>query len=241
MTCPNCGDSMAGRSFSRPYGGATELDLCRACRIIWFDDRELLQLAPAATLQLLSDLADEGDAPHRPLAFVLSCPRCERQLVEVHDQQRNTRFTYWRCQAGHGRLLTFHQFMRAKNFVRPLGPEEVDELRRRIRQVNCANCGAPADIEQHAVCRHCGTAFAILDPDQVRKTVAELKAAAEPGGAVDPALPLALAAERERAERDWAALDPSRTPAGLAATLMEAGRDPILGGLRACLSILGVR
>ena len=43
--------------------------------------------------------------------------------------------------------MTFFQFLRAKRFVRSLGPAEIRQLREQVRQLNCSNCGAPLDIE----------------------------------------------------------------------------------------------
>lgn len=207
MKCPNCLAVMNRRSFDRLYGRSIDLDICHACQVIWFDDQELLQLAPRATLDLLAAIAKEQDAPRTAIAATMSCPRCGKPLEEIHDLLRATRFTYFRCPSGHGRLLTYFQFLRAKNFVRALNADEMTELRRRIKQVNCANCGAPVDIER-GMCEFCRTPLAVLDPDQMLKAVASLKEAAESGRRVDPALPLTLARERAAAEAAFAASDP---------------------------------
>lgn len=192
---------MDSPSFDRHYGRHLTLDVCRACQGLWFDDQELLQLTPAATLQLLAKLAEDRREERRRWSEKPKCPRCARVLVDTHDLQRNTRFTYARCPAGHGRFLTFYQFLRAKNFVRPLGEEEIKDLRAHIQQINCANCGAPVDVERGAMCAFCHTPLAIIDPDQMRSTLAELNAAAAGKSGVDPALPISLAMERLRAER----------------------------------------
>jgi hypothetical protein len=46
-------------------------------------------------------------------------------------------------------------FLREKNFIRPLTPEQIAELRRNIQIVNCSNCGAPIDLARGAACGHC--------------------------------------------------------------------------------------
>jgi hypothetical protein len=198
---------MDQRPFDRLYGRSIDLDICHACQVIWFDDRELLQLAPRSTLDLLAAIAKEQDAPRTALAATLSCPRCATRLEETHDLQRATRFTYFRCPSGHGRCLTYFQFLRAKNFVRTLNGDEMAELRRRIRQVNCTNCGAPIDLER-GVCEFCRTPLGVLDPDQMQKAVAQLKEAAETKSRVDPLLPLTLAKERAAAEAAFTAAEP---------------------------------
>jgi Zn-finger nucleic acid-binding protein len=207
MNCPNCHAVMTRRPFDRLYGRLIDLDICHACQVIWFDDQELLQLAPRSTLELLAAIATEQHAPRTALAATLRCPRCATPLEDTHDLQRATRFTYFRCPAGHGRILTYYQFLRAKNFVRVLNADEVSELRRRIKQVNCANCGAPVDLNR-GICEFCRTPVAILDPDQMQKAVAQLKATAEAKSRVDPMLPLTLAKERAAAEAAFAKTEP---------------------------------
>ena len=215
---------MNRRAFDRLYGRTIDLDICHPCQVIWFDDQEMLQLAPRATLDLLAAIAQEQDAPRTSLAARLSCPRCATPLAETHDLQRATRFTYHRCPSGHGRMLTYYQFLRARSFVRTLNADEVAELRRRIKQVNCANCGAPIDLGLEAVCQFCRTPVAMLDPEQMQKAVAQLKETAEAKSHVDPAWPLAAAMARAQAE---AAFAPAEKP------------DLLAGGLRALRALLG--
>jgi hypothetical protein len=265
MDCPNCRKPMTPYEAERLYGvGTLALDLCRSCLTVWFDDKELLQLSPSASIQLLSEFATEGAGPRVPIEPSLACPRCARPLVETHDRQRNTRFWYHRCPAGHGRFMTSFQFLRAKDFVRVLSETEMAELRRHIRQINCGNCGAPVDIELEAVCGFCRTPIAIVDPDQVRKLLEQQRrggqaAAAEPrrqgeggpiretrGGPVrqaqgeaDPTLALTLALERLRAERAWAGTPSASKPASVMDLFFGNATDPIAGGLRALSRLFG--
>ena len=82
-----------------------------------------------------------------PLATRLQCARCDLRLIDTHDRQRDTPFRYWRCGRRHGRFITFFDFLREKDFVRPLTPAQVAELRAQVRSVNCSNCGAPIDLQ----------------------------------------------------------------------------------------------
>jgi len=211
LPCPNCAEPMEPRSFARLYGRSVTLDVCRHCQGLWFDGLELLQLSPGATLELFASLGLEAGTARRPLAATLRCTRCQTHLREAHDTQRTTRFSYFTCPAGHGRWLTFYQFLRAKNFVRSLARHEIDELRRHITQVHCANCGAPIDLDAGATCGFCRTPVAMIDPDQIGKVVAELGAAERERQQVDPTLPLRLATERARSERVFAEIE-GRTP-----------------------------
>ena len=152
--------------------------------------------------------------------------------------QRATRFTYFRCPAGHGRVLTYYQFLRAKNFVRSLNADEVADLRRRIKQVNCANCGAPIDLGVNAVCSFCRTPVSMLDPDQMQKAVTQLKETAEAKSHVDPTLPLTLATQRAEAERAFAGASLAGRPSLVTDLLTGDSSDLLTAGLRALRALL---
>jgi hypothetical protein len=223
---------MASPSFERMYGRRLTIDVCHHCQCLWFDDQEFLQMTPGATLQLVASVAEDRSSARQPWVSAPRCPRCSRALAETHDLQRNTRFTYHRCPEGHGRFITYYQFLRARNFVRPMSDDEVRELRTRIQQINCANCGAPVDVDRNAVCGHCRSPLAIIDPDQVRRTIAELQAAAEGKKGVDATLPVSLAMERLRAERAFADSPGStRRPAAVDLLFGDLS-DPVAGFLR---------
>jgi hypothetical protein len=204
MKCPNCHGPMVQRTLERNYGPPIDIDLCDACRGFWFDDQEILQLSPGATLELFRHIQQSATGARQPLGHAPACPRCHAPMPEAHDMQRNTRFSYFKCAEGHGRFLTYFQFLRAKNFVRTLTAREVEELRRHVRQVNCTNCGAPIDVGRDVACGFCRTPVSMLDPEQVSKAVALLQKAETGRQQVDPAWPLEVATERLRAERLFA-------------------------------------
>jgi hypothetical protein len=159
-------------------GATVAVDLCVPCRAIWFDHLKELQLAPQGTLSIFGIVSAASAAAETPLGGALRCPRCSTMLALTHDMQRATRFQYWRCQAGHGRLITFVDFLREKDFVRALSPAQINELRQSVRTVNCGNCGAPIDLAKDSVCAHCGSPVSILDPAQMQHTIAQLQSAA---------------------------------------------------------------
>jgi len=228
MQCPSCRAAMEPREVERLYGRTMTLDLCGPCHAIWFDQLELLQLTPGATLDLFATLAAGASQLRRPLGSRLQCPRCQADLAVANDMQRGTRFSYFACPRGHGRLLTYYQFLRARNFVRSLEAGEVASLRRRLRQVNCANCGAPLDVSRDSACRFCRTPLAVLDPDQVQKAVSELQAAERDRQRVDPTLPIRLLTERAQVEKLFASLEGE---AGRG--LLQEGDDLLTAGVRA--------
>lgn len=190
---------MQQKTFDARLGRETAIDICHACRSLWFDKHESVTLTPGSTLKLFRLIGERVTRPRRSDADVARCPRCEESLRPAHDMQRTTRFRYLRCPTGHGRLITFYDFLLEKDFIRPLTPAQIRDLRDKIGTVNCANCGAPVDLRSEAACTHCGSALSMLDLHQAERLVAQLRQAEERAGQpVDPMLPLLL----ERARRD---------------------------------------
>ncbi len=219
---------MAVHSLDGHLDTRIEIDGCAACQVFWFDSNESPRLSPASTLKLFSLIAEA--LPHRSgsLSRVPKCPRCGSRLVDTHDMQRNTRFSYSRCPHGHGRLTTFFNFLREKDFVRPLSAQQVDELRRNVQTVNCSNCGAPVDVATGSSCTHCGSPLSILDMQQAERVVEQLRHASEPK-AVDPALPLELARVRREVDATFAGSRDNISWWGDASTagLVEAGLNAV--------------
>jgi hypothetical protein len=139
----------------------------------------------------------------------------------TQDMQRTTRFSYLRCPNDHGRLTTFFDFLREKDFIRPLTPDQLRELRQSVQAVNCSNCGAPVDVTRGSACTHCGSPLSMLDLKQAERLVAQLqKADARERGPIDPALPLNLLRARRETE---AAFPHDRSAEWSPADLVEAG------------------
>jgi hypothetical protein len=167
---------MAARS--APARGALrpiEVDACAPCNLFWFDQAESVVLAPDAVLGLFQFIGEAGKA-RNVLTSNFACPRCSAALLLAQDVQRTTRFNYWRCRNGHGRLITFHQFLREKNFIRAPSPAELARLRATVRQIACSQCGAPVDLAADSACTHCGAPVALIDPEGVTRALQELAA-----------------------------------------------------------------
>ena len=120
------------------------------------------------------------------LAAGFACPRCSVPLSAARDLQRTTQFTYWRCRNDHGRLITFHQFLREKNFIRAPSPAELAKLRATVRQISCSQCGAPIDLAKDSACTHCRAPVALIDPEGVTKALQELAGAASVAAGANP-------------------------------------------------------
>jgi len=168
---------MAALTFEGHLGRTVDLDLCRACQMIWFDHFENLALAPGGTLKVFQIIGAEPRRAAAPPAATLKCPRCAAPLVATEDRQRNTPFRYWRCPAEHGRLITFFDFLREKDFIRMLSTQQLAELRQSVQQINCASCGSPIDLLRESACPHCGAPIATLDLKQIGRVAEELQRA----------------------------------------------------------------
>jgi Transcription factor zinc-finger len=229
LTCPGCAEPMTRGRFDAHYGRSIDLDVCHGCGLIWFDARESIALTPGAVLRLFTVLDERRDQRHPLAAGTLRCPRCRRPLAATHDRQRATAFSYWRCDTDEGRLTTFFDFLREKNFVRPLSPERLAELRRYTPTVNCSACGAPVDLARESACSHCRAPLSMIDPDQVQAAVRELQRAEEHRTAVDPTLPVRLLADRTALERAFRAAprDLASGDLGQAFGVVEAGISAI--------------
>lgn len=226
---------MVSEALEGHLGATVQVDSCRACQAFWFDRYESLQLSPRATLKLfrlIGEAAAKGRPPHWAQA---TCPHCGIRLLRTHDLQRNTPFEYWRCGRGHGRLISFYNFLREKDFIRPLSPAQMAELKRRLDSINCSNCGAPIDLATHSSCTHCGTPLSILDVGQAERLIAQLQQADRPPSAPH-ASPVAAPAP--------SAPQPADEIASLMRSMAEqdAGADSLIGaGLRSLLALLNTR
>jgi DNA-directed RNA polymerase subunit RPC12/RpoP len=199
MTCPGCGAAMTAMTLEGHGGTSLDIDTCPVCQAFWFDKHESLQLAPGSTLKLFSLIGEHKGPPGTAPAATVRCPRCSLRLLDTHDLQRTTPFRYLRCPAGHGRFITFFDFLREKGFIRPLSAAQLHELRDNVQVVNCSNCGAPIDLAKGSSCTHCGSPVSMLDLQQAREMVKQLQAASQPKP-VDPSLPIQLARARLQAE-----------------------------------------
>jgi Zn-finger nucleic acid-binding protein len=193
---------MSAQTFDGHQGRSVEVDLCDPCQSLWFDAQENLQLTPGATLALFRLIGEHVSKPSIQDGEIAKCPKCHARLRRTSDLQRGTRFEYFRCPNSHGRLTTFFQFLREKDFIKPLNAQQVAELRRKLQTVNCSNCGGPIDLAQGSDCSHCGSPLSMLDMAQAERLITQLQEAESyrTSRQVDPALPLALARARLETE-----------------------------------------
>ncbi len=165
---------MDKRRFGRQVHGEVILDLCWDCHGIWFDQYESAQLSPRSVIELFRLIHEHRGQPARTLADRMGCPHCQAKLLVTQDVQRTNRLTYHRCPEGHGRLTTFFQFLREKQFVRSLSGPEIETLRATVKQVRCSGCGAIVDLARDSACGYCRSPISVLDAEAVEKTLAQL-------------------------------------------------------------------
>jgi len=179
IPCPGCGSAMQRVTVDAVLGRTVDVDLCMRCRAFWFDPFETMHLTPASTLKLFSMIADgSGNAAPSSFPKECYCPKCGSRLSLAHDRQRNTPFQYWRCDREHGRFTPFIDFLREKDYIRPLSGAQLEQLRQNVQVVNCSNCGASIDLTRDSICSHCGSPISVLD---VKKMVELAKGVDTPG------------------------------------------------------------
>lgn len=165
---------MRALTLLRKTHGESVVDLCEGCHALWFDTHESVQLTPNAIVALFGQISAASAAHRRALPSAMPCPRCKKALAQTQDQRHATRFSYWRCAAGHGRFTPFVQFLREKDFIRPLTPAEIARLAAHVRTIRCSGCGAPVDLARDMVCSFCRAPVEALDPAAVATTLEAL-------------------------------------------------------------------
>lgn len=196
MKCSNCATEMTDWTLESRLGTKLTIDVCTACQAFWFEKHEDLQLSPGSTLKLMKYIGEHSSSPKPVFSQALVCPRCQARLTLAHNMTRNMRFVYWQCANEHGHFIGFFEFLKEKNFIHALSPQEVQHLRESVQTVNCSSCGAAIDLQANSACPYCHSPIAILDLKQQQQMLAQLKEAAEPKP-VDQTLPLKIAMAKE--------------------------------------------
>ena len=68
LACPSCRAPMSRRAVASNLGLTITLDVCHACRGLWFDHGESLRLAPQGVVELFRELHMHKDDAQTPLA-----------------------------------------------------------------------------------------------------------------------------------------------------------------------------
>jgi hypothetical protein len=188
---------MQEESFMDRLNRPVVIDICHPCQAFWFDTRESVSLTPGSTLALFKIIGDKTGKPGPAGTDTPRCPRCREKLKETNDLQKTTRFRYLACPKGEGRFISFFDFLREKEFVKPMTARQIAELREQVQTVNCSNCGAPVDVEQGAACKHCGSPLSMFDMKHAEKLVGQLQKAEAVAQTVHPLFEKEFAAMRK--------------------------------------------
>lgn len=207
-------------------GAQLTIDVCTPCQAFWFDEHKDLQLSPGSTLQLMKYIGEHSSSQKPALSPSLLCPRCGTTLTLAHNMARNVHFTYWQCPNQHGHFIGFFEFLKEKNFIHPLSPNEIQHLRESVQTVNCSSCGASIDLQSNSVCPYCHSPIAILDLKQQQQMLAQLKEAAEPKP-VDPTLPLKLALAKAQTSQLFPEHDAQWGEDARSGDLVQAGLNAV--------------
>jgi Zn-finger nucleic acid-binding protein len=177
ISCASCRAPMEALPLFNHLGSPVEIDVCWPCHVIWFDNLESTSLSAGSVIDLFKRIHQARDTGRNTVSLTPACPMCARSLALTSDLTRTGRFSYHRCPTGHGRMTSFAQFLREKQFVRTLQPHELAQMKLTIKQIRCSSCGGPVDLTNDTACTHCGSAISVLDEAAVAKALAGLKQA----------------------------------------------------------------
>jgi len=138
-----------------------DLDHCRPCGLVWFDQMESVQLSGLGWIHVLRELQINATTD-RPQAAELRCPLCRTALKEVRNLTRFGRFPACECPSCGGHQHSQAGMLAERGLVRPLLPTERSALMTERRQLCCLNCGAPSDGRSEE-CGYCETPLMMVD------------------------------------------------------------------------------
>ena len=160
------------------YGHGVDLDMCRSCDLVWFDDTETAQLSGPALLELIGHMASARALPHELLRPEARCPRCAGALAIVHNQSRWGKSSQLQCVRRHGAYQSFAQFLEEKGLLRPMSVVDRARLLRDRGRIECVNCGGEVGKDDER-CPWCRSIPSLLD-------IARLAHALDPLDTIEP-------------------------------------------------------
>ncbi|MCW5635599.1 MAG: zf-TFIIB domain-containing protein [Rubrivivax sp.] len=177
--CPQCHAHMAQVRLHSHTGGRVLVDHCAACRVVWFDTLESVQLSGLGWVELLREFArDEGQPPVASRPPTLACPLCTRPLKAVHNRTRWGRFPAQECPIGHGHLHSDAGVLAERGLVRPLLPPERGAIAAQRRVLHCLSCGAAAEGDGET-CHFCASPLLVVDLPRLAHALRQRGAAGE--------------------------------------------------------------
>ncbi|HEV7576039.1 MAG TPA: hypothetical protein VGO85_08345 [Caldimonas sp.] len=178
LACGNCRRPMQRLALAGHYGHGVDLDMCRSCDLVWFDDTETAQLSGPALLELIGHMASARALPHELLRPEARCPRCAGALAIVHNQSRWGKSSQLQCVRRHGAYQSFAQFLEEKGLLRPMSLVDRARLLRDRGRIECVNCGGEVGKDDER-CPWCRSIPSLLD-------IARLAHALDPLDTIEP-------------------------------------------------------
>ena len=180
LACGNCRTLMQRLTFAGHYGQLVNLDLCRQCNLVWFDDIETAQVSGGpALLELIGAMASSQELPHEMLRADAFCPRCAGALKMVQNLSRWGRSSQLECVRRHGAYQSFAQFLEEKGLLRPMSRIDRAKLLRDRGRVACVNCGGEIGKDDER-CRYCLSIPSLLDVARLARALDPLDTIAPP-------------------------------------------------------------
>lgn len=156
------------------YDSNVDIDVCVDCNAIWFDQFESIQLSPDGTVALFELIHQHGSTPPgaaNKFSEGLRCITCGEGMKLTNDRVKSTRFSYQACRKGHGRFITFYNYLAEKQFVRELTKAERVKLAATVQQVRCSGCGAAVNLGKVDACDYCRAPVSVFDRDAAKKAI----------------------------------------------------------------------
>jgi Transcription factor zinc-finger len=203
--CPQCAQTMVHLAL-QGHGRARSVlvEHCAACRLVWFDAMESVQLSGQGWVRLLRELQRGSQGPvSAARTDTLACPACRSVLKAVHNRTRFGRYPALECPQHHGHLHSHSGVLAERGLIRPLLRPELRALAEEQRVLHCFNCGARSDGQQER-CSYCDSVLMVIDLPRLAHALLR-RPADEDASPVPDGVPLAWACRG-----CGQALDPSR-------------------------------
>src|SRR5436189_110351 len=78
------------------------------------------------------------------------------------------------CGNEDGHFIGLFEFLKDKNVIHPLSPEQIKELRQNVQFVSCSNCGASINLQSNSACPYCHSPISMLDMKQPQRMLEQL-------------------------------------------------------------------
>lgn len=165
---------------------SVDLDMCRACRAIWFDALESVRLSGLGWTLLLRRLAALPSASTTASApVVMRCSACKVALMPLRNVNRYGRFAAQQCPSCLGQLQSHSMLLANRGLFRPLLERERATLAAEGRPLECLHCGA--GLEGGADhCSYCKSAALVIDMPRLASALQEEECAGRASAAPVP-------------------------------------------------------